>query len=376
MTASEAERELLRSAIEVLPIGESHVFRNRLSRAVVLGNDAGKAILMATLEGQTAQEIAEGVAEASEDVPGLTEAIEETRDAWQSAGLFSTEDLALHFPPAPAYSQEALTAIFALGERRVRLRADNPILFGQVATLMADYRVFDRSPSITTELRAVTLANGLAIFEQDRPLWRAARLDEARFLAIQAAVAALGGDNVCAVVHGGCVIKYGEALLIAGTTGRGKSTLTLALLDAGWSFAGDDMIPIDRAGRAIALPLGAHVKDTEALLQGGATRWAQWIEAPGGLQWPDRSAPAGHRAPVSAVLFPDFTRGAEREILPVTPEVALETLITTGTEVVGRSPSLEGVTRLLNQAPATKLVYGETAAALDLVDTISARRPR
>ncbi len=76
------------------------------------------------------------------------------------------------------------------------------------------------------------------------------------------------------------------------------------------------------------------------------------------------------------MLFPEFAPGAEPEIFAVTPEVAFETLITTGTEVVGQPPGLEGVTRLLNQAPATKLVYGDTTAALDLVGTITARRSR
>jgi hypothetical protein len=45
-------------------------------------------------------------------------------------------------------------------------------------------------------------------------------------------------------LHAGVVAKSGRALLLAGTSGQGKSTLTTSLSDKGWRFLSDDVAPI------------------------------------------------------------------------------------------------------------------------------------
>ena len=367
MNLSKADRATLTEAIELLPIGTSYVARNPLSRAVVLANEAGREILTATLGGRSPEDIAGEVAEETSDIPALAAAVGEPLETWEKAGLFSTADLADRFPPEPPPASESLMAEFMLGARRLRLLSDDAAVFAQLATLMADYRAFAPDVAPDAVIRVARVAGGLAVFEDGRPLWRAASPDEARFLAIQAAAAALAGPGIGAVVHGGCLARGGAGLLLAGTTGRGKTTLTLALLEADWHFGGDDMIPLDTEGRAVPLPLGAHLKQTAELEALGELRISHWIDVQGGLLWPRNPAPPGTPVALRAVLFPDFTPGADPTLTPLTPEEALETLITTGTELVGPRPSLAGVTRLLNEAPAARLTYGTSEDALALV---------
>lgn len=48
------------------------------------------------------------------------------------------------------------------------------------------------------------------------------------------------------VLHGAVLAKQGRALLISGPSGAGKTTLTLALLQAGFQLLSDDFAPISR----------------------------------------------------------------------------------------------------------------------------------
>ncbi|MDQ4123968.1 MAG: hypothetical protein M3134_00005, partial [Actinomycetota bacterium] len=45
-------------------------------------------------------------------------------------------------------------------------------------------------------------------------------------------------------LHAAAVARGGELVLLAGESGAGKTTLTLALLDAGWTYLSDDLAPV------------------------------------------------------------------------------------------------------------------------------------
>ncbi len=57
-------------------------------------------------------------------------------------------------------------------------------------------------------------------------------------------------------IHCGAVSRGGEAILIAGESGSGKSTVTDSLLEAGWKLMADDIavVRINEAGQAMAAP--------------------------------------------------------------------------------------------------------------------------
>jgi hypothetical protein len=55
-------------------------------------------------------------------------------------------------------------------------------------------------------------------------------------------------------LHGGAVERDGKAVAIMGTSGSGKSTALLKLLDAGWNLVTDDLLTFDGCDRVVPGP--------------------------------------------------------------------------------------------------------------------------
>lgn len=58
-------------------------------------------------------------------------------------------------------------------------------------------------------------------------------------------------------LHAACLARDGAGVLVCGPSGSGKSTLTIALLEAGLDFLGDDLVFLERKGetvRALGFP--------------------------------------------------------------------------------------------------------------------------
>ena len=368
MKETQKRADTLSDAIERLHVGQSSLFRNRLSRAIVLSNEAGDHILDGLLRGASPERIAADAAEDPQDVADLLIAVEQTLENWRSAGLLSTTDIASRFPHEPPERAASFDAVFHHAGRSIRLISESAALFGQIATLLSDFRLFGPNLAPNSTVRIVEVSAGVAVFHDGRPLWRAATPDEARFLAMQSIIAALtDGDAISAILHAGLVAKEGTGLLLAGTTGRGKTTLTLALADAGWAFAGDDMIALRNDATATALPLGAHLKQTKHVLERATARVVEWCDAQGGLFWPINAVAPGSRITIQSILLPHYLPDHAPDLKEVSPEQALETLLTTGSEPVGTRQTLAGITSLLNSVPAYTLTYASTAEALSLV---------
>jgi hypothetical protein len=56
-----------------------------------------------------------------------------------------------------------------------------------------------------------------------------------------------------AIVHSGCVVRDGHGVLLCGDSGEGKSTLSFACAQLGWTFVSDDAVYVPRrnAGREV-----------------------------------------------------------------------------------------------------------------------------
>jgi hypothetical protein len=61
-------------------------------------------------------------------------------------------------------------------------------------------------------------------------------------------------------LHGAALVRDGRVLLLCGRPGAGKTTLTLALVNAGFGLAGDDVMLLAADGRGIGLPFAPAVK--------------------------------------------------------------------------------------------------------------------
>ena len=62
-------------------------------------------------------------------------------------------------------------------------------------------------------------------------------------------------------IHGGVAAHDGRALLLAATTGQGKSTVIAELLRCGWTYLSDEVAPIDPVTcRVFPFPVTPHMR--------------------------------------------------------------------------------------------------------------------
>lgn len=61
-------------------------------------------------------------------------------------------------------------------------------------------------------------------------------------------------------LHAACLVRRDRALLLCGSPGAGKSTLTLALLSAGFEYGADDVTLVNPSGRVQGMPFAPAMK--------------------------------------------------------------------------------------------------------------------
>jgi hypothetical protein len=181
-------------------------------------------------------------------------------------------------------------------------------------------------------------------------------------------------------IHAGALVHRGRALVIAGRSGHGKTTLTLALVRAGLAFLSDELAVLDPATRTVhAYPRSAHVRPTTLALIpeleplcGRAQRdlgdGNEWVVTPRELAtaFPGCRATA---APLGAVILLDAPADAARSarLSPVPPGVAtLELLRGTPAASIDFGAVLPQMAGALGSARCARLDSGE------LTETVAA----
>ena len=173
-------------------------------------------------------------------------------------------------------------------------------------------------------------------------------------------------------VHAGALVSpRGSGILVAGHSGAGKSTLTLALLEAGCAYLGDDALLLEAGpdGDLIhAFPRLFHVAERTArafprlepllggLLPAGEKRYLDPAVA-----WPGRQLSA--TAAPSLLLFPQVTGEAVTDLEPLDSAEALGRLVESSTFVVvdglpGGEEHLAALTRIADEASAFAVHLG------------------
>lgn len=226
----------------------------------------------------------------------------------------------------------------------------------------------------TATLRLRRTATGFALVEPGRAPEHHPRA-EALVGAVVRRLVELGrgtGDW-SAVLHAAAVADgAGGAIALPGACGRGKSTLTAALVGAGADYLSDDCVPLDALGRAVAVPFGICLKQSgwaagEAVLPAAATApvFACAERGPCRYVAPPRVAP--RPLPLSAFVFPSFTAGAPLSLRSMTPAETLAALVA-GRAWLSRDPSgLATALATIERTPAWRLDYGRTDDALAAV---------
>lgn len=70
----------------------------------------------------------------------------------------------------------------------------------------------------------------------------------------------LAGLGARIALHAALLVRESKGLLICGGPGAGKTTLSMALLDAGFAFGGDDIALLDEEGLLIGVPFSPALK--------------------------------------------------------------------------------------------------------------------
>ena len=182
------------------------------------------------------------------------------------------------------------------------------------------------------------------------------------------------------VIHSAVVERGGQALLLPGRPGSGKSTLCAALALGGWRLLSDELTivsqsdsmvqavprPISLKGESIDLigdrfpsaDMTVPVKDTHK----GAIAYAR---APS-----QAVASSQQSAPIGYVVFPRFKAGVELAFEPLSRASALTELMqnTFNVGMLGAS-GFEALARAMAGAQCYAVEYGDLASILNWVDS-------
>ena len=173
-------------------------------------------------------------------------------------------------------------------------------------------------------------------------------------------------------IHAGAVAGPAGAVIVAGQSGQGKSTLVLGLARRGWALLSDELALLDPSHRLVhPYPRAIHVRPgTVALIPELAPLEARpWVTLGGGNEW--SVAPAevarllgtrlGEAAPLAAVVLlqgrPDpLLQPRIREELPAV--AAIELLRSTWAASADFPGTLEAVGDMVSSVPCYRLAIG------------------
>jgi hypothetical protein len=178
-------------------------------------------------------------------------------------------------------------------------------------------------------------------------------------------------------LHAGALVAPGgRGVLVAGGAGAGKSTLTVALLEQGCDYLGDDAVLLRAGGGAasvLALPRPFHLGERTAAafprlraLLGAALAAGDKRRLDPAAAWPGRARLA--MGPPALILLPEVAPAGPTTTEPVAPAEALGALLESSALVAidalpGARAQLDALRRLVDGAPALRVRLGR-----DLLD--------
>lgn len=166
-------------------------------------------------------------------------------------------------------------------------------------------------------------------------------------------------------IHAGVVERDGEAMLLAGPTGQGKSTLSTRLLEMGWKFMSDDLAPLRMSSDEV-LPFpqkparrihpGREIESTRV--------WEIEREVVPVSECKTRSAPAL----VSKVVFVKYVPESEPSISSLRPATGAFDLLQSAFNMDDhRIAAVEKVTALARRVPMFRISSSNGKSAVELL---------
>ena len=171
-------------------------------------------------------------------------------------------------------------------------------------------------------------------------------------------------------LHAAVVVREGQAILLVGDPWAGKTTLTLRLVERGWSYFSDDVAPIRISdGRVSPFPKPIAIKSQpwHEMIR----YWEPvpaWLPSPSGpflLPTTTLFTERLTNASVSLLVFLRFEAARDQLVRKVS---AAESLAMSARHARGLLPShLPCLSGVSSQAESVELTYGSAAGAADVV---------
>lgn len=176
-------------------------------------------------------------------------------------------------------------------------------------------------------------------------------------------------------LHAAALLRGDRMVLLSGSPGAGKTTLALALVHAGFGFAGDDVVLLDAIGRCAGLPFAPAVK------AGSWPMLARFLPdlatAPVGrrpdgrrVRYPVPKAPVPFSPwPVGWIILLRRTPGAAARLDPADPADALRDLLAGAFAAGGEltADAFDVLSGVISSAEVHALTYSTLDEAVGLV---------
>ena len=166
-------------------------------------------------------------------------------------------------------------------------------------------------------------------------------------------------------VHSGVVARDGQALLIVGASGQGKSTLVTFLHAEGWTFLSDEMAPIDLAEGLVhpyprtplrRIPAG---KEVDPLHVSGLPKESFS---------PQRESIGRSALRIGAVVFPRFSHGRDTLIKKLSAgEASIELMRSCTNFNDHKGEAVTALAELASRVPCWMVNYGDGHAAANVL---------
>ncbi|MCW3797118.1 hypothetical protein OMW55_04765 [Sphingomonas sp. BN140010] len=289
--------------------------------------------------------------------------------AWRAAATFE---------PHRGAGQDAtalLTSLtMAVAEVPIHLHLPSPLL-ASVVRLLGHLR--SAAPASATQL-SVRLSGDRAILAQaGRPEWTCPADQAVPALKAMLVESVLSCARHDLALHAAALVERGRLALLLGSPGAGKSSMALALAQAGLALAADDVALLDATGRVTGLPFPHTAKASSWLLL--AQRFPELalgtpFMRPDGQRvryiLPPRFAPSVP-TPVGAVVVLDRRASGAASVQEVDPLDALSELLA---DAAGRDDRLTnrafvGLTAAVRRARCLRLTYADLIEGRDLLLT-------
>ncbi len=183
------------------------------------------------------------------------------------------------------------------------------------------------------------------------------------------------------IVHAAVVAKNGQAVILPGEPGAGKSTLCAALVSRGWRLLSDEMAMIDPGGLSITpVPRPIGLKNESIAIM---KNYADGVQIGPPVTDTAKGTVAHMRPPAESVahadsdaqpehiIFPAYSAGADTQLERIEKAHGLTRIAeqSFNYHILGRE-GFETLTRLVSRCPAFDLRYSQLDSAIARIDAL------